>query len=529
MQVRKYEASTIKEAVDMVKKDLGPDAIILSTREGQKGSANRRVMITAAATEENLQKKRAVEQNLTNKQRDMLMNKSVKIQRQFIEQAYSNLKENIEEKRRNLEARNYASIPDEDFYEDEIPRAPQKVKPAPQPIYKYQQRQQQEAMQQRKLQQQAQARAAVQPLEEPMPMAARAEKRVKDAVAEAFKMGREFASPSKVAQAKASMAKTSASAPTPVTQSSAKDTSKIDELKNEIQRLQAMVQNMKTKNGLAPVQAHHHPGSKFGLGMELSGMFEKLINEGFEEKLVVELLKSAQGHLQENARKQPLLEAFVAKWVYSNTEIVKEKLQARYHVFVGPRGVGKTSTLVKMASHLVLKERKKVAILSCDNNKVGAVEQLRIYSQILNVPFAVVRRGEDIQGYVQQLNNVDHILIDTEGQSLIQMEEIESLKAAIPYHLGNIRIHLVMSALLKDEELHSVGRRFKSVNYHDIIITNIDQVRKHGAMVMLQQQLHMPYFAFATGPMIPEDFEWASKERVLDLVFKISKQKRDGE
>jgi flagellar biosynthesis protein FlhF len=109
------------------------------------------------------------------------------------------------------------------------------------------------------------------------------------------------------------------------------------------------------------------------------------------------------------------------------------------------------------------------------------------------------------------------------------MEEIESLKSTIPYHLGNIRIHLVMSALLKDEEMHSVGRRFKSVNYHDVIITNVDQVRKHGALVMLQQQLRSPYYAFATGPMIPEVFEWASKERVLDLIFKISKQKREGE
>ena len=82
-----------------------------------------------------------------------------------------------------------------------------------------------------------------------------------------------------------------------------------------------------------------------------------------------------------------------------------------------------------------------------------------------------------------------------------------------------------MSAILKDEEMFAVGRRFKSVNYHDMIITNIDQVRKHGVMVTLQQQLRSPYYAFATGPIIPEDFEWASKERVLDLIFKISKQK----
>jgi len=518
MQVRKYEASTIKEAVDMVKKDLGPDAIILSTKEAQRGAPHRKVMITAAVTEETYQKKRLVEENLTGKQRDLLTSKPVRVQRQFIEQAFSNLKENIEEKRRQLEARNYASIPDEEFYDDEVPRPPQKVKQAPVPK-QYQQQQQQQ--QRRSAPQQA-------PVEEAAPpsLASVAERRVKDAVAEAFKVGREFASPSKVAQAKASMAKAAAQ---PAQQPNAKDQNKIEELKSEIQRLQSMVQNMKTKTGLTSVPMGNHAGARHGLGPEMAFMFEKLVNEGFDEKLVAELLKNAQMQLQENARKKALLEAYVAKWVYSNIEIAKDKLQARYHVFVGPRGVGKTSTLVKMASHLTIKERKRIAIISCDNNKVGAVEQLRIYAQILNVPFAVLRKGEDIQGYVQQLNGVDHILIDTEGQSLLRMEEIENLKNTIPYHLGNIRIHLVMSALLKDEELASVGRRFKAVNYHDIVMTNIDQTRKHGAMVMLQQQLRAPYFAFATGPMIPEDFEWASKERVLDLIFKISKQKREGE
>lgn len=509
MQVRKYEASTIKEAVDMVKKDLGPDAIILSTREGQKNvglPANKRVIITAAVAEETYQKKRIVEENLTHKQKSMLSSKPVRVQRQFIEQAYTNLKENIDERRRNLEARNYASIPDEDFYDDEIPQAPQRVRPAmPQ----------------------------VQRSAPPAVSSQTAEKRVKDAVAEAFKLGREFTTPAKtvatkasaMAQAKAGMAKAAAAITAPK-----QDSSKIDELKSEIQRLQSMVQNMKAgvKNGI-PTVSNAYPGARFGVAIEMSSMFEKLVTEGFEEKTVAELLKNAQLQLKENAKRKGILDAWIAKWIYSSTEIVKEKMQNRYHVFVGPRGVGKTSTLVKMASHLVIKEKKRVAIITSDNNKVGAVEQLRIYSQILNVPFAVWRKGEDIQVYLQQMNNVDHILIDTEGQSLLKMEEIESLKGFIPYHLGNMRIHLVMSALLKDEEMFSVGRRFKSVNYHDIIITNIDQVRKHGTMVSLQQQLHSPYFAFATGPMIPEDFEWASKERVLDLIFKISKQKREGE
>jgi len=487
MQVRKYEAATIKEAVDLVKKDLGPDAIILSTREGQKNlgaHAMRKVIVTAAVQEETYQKKRMVEENLTAKQRDLLLKRPVREQRQFINKAFDNLKESIEERRRQLEGRNYASIPDDYEGDDEFPR----------------------------------------------PAANSAQTRVKAAVADAFKMGNSFMAPApaKKAPAKKAAAPTKQAAPAAPSKA---DNSKIDELKAEIQRLQMMVQNMKTGVKSGAVFQHQqpsHPGARYGVAAEMSPMFEKLISEGFEEKMIAELLKNAVAQLKDNAKKKSLLDAWVAKWIYSNTEIVKEKLQARHHVFVGQRGVGKTSTLVKMASHLVIKERKKIAIITSDCNKVGAIEQLRIYAQILNVPFAVWRKGEDINHYINQMRGADHILIDTEGQSLLRVEEIDQLKAAIPYHLGSIRVHLVMSAMMKDEELFSIGRRFKSVNYHDVVLTNIDQLRKHGVLVTLQQAIQVPYFAFSTGSMIPEDFEWASKERVLDLIFKISKTKWEG-
>lgn len=467
MQVRKYEASTIKEAVDLVKKDLGPDAIILSTREAQRQlgiAAGKKVIITAAVSEETYMKKRAVEEKLTARQKDQLLKKPARVQKQFIDKAYSNIKENIDEKRRQLEARNYASIPDEDFQEE---------KPAKNEELN-------------------------------------STRRVKAAVEEALKMGREFAAPARMTAAKP-------------------EAFKIDELKSEIKRLQGMVQTMKSKTGAGQVAGVSYPGARHGLPQEMSAMFEKLVQEGFEEKTVAELLKSAQLQLKENSRKKSLLDAWVAKWIYSNTHVSKDHLQNRYHIFVGPRGVGKTSSLVKMASHLVIKEKKRIAIITSDNNKIGAVEQLRIYSQILNVPFAVWRKNEDINVYLNQMKMVDHVLIDTEGQSLLKMDEIENLKSFIPTDLAGMRVHLVMSALLKDDELLSVARRFKSVNYHDVIMTNIDQVRKHGILVTLQQHMKTPYYAFATGPMIPEDFEWASKERVLDLIFKISKTKWEGE
>jgi flagellar biosynthesis protein FlhF len=512
MQVRKYEASTIKEAVDMVKSDLGPDAIILSTRESIKSlgaKAGKRVMVTAAVSGENYQMKKLVEENLTLKEREKLMTRPVREQREFINHVFTNLKGNIDERRRKIQSRNYASISDEDFIEDEEQEVedfvPVKVQPR---IPKRSAATTSAAVRKVKVPTPEQAAAAAAHAEY---NASVAKRRVQEAAEQAFR-----------ASAETMPEKPKA----PVAMTPRVDTVRIDELKNEIKRLQQMI---KTGDALFKHQNPVHPGSRLGVSADMSLMFEKLSGEGFEERMVAELLKNAENQLGENSKKRSLVEAYVAKWIYNGTEIVKDPFFGRYHFFVGPRGVGKTSTLVKMASHLVLKEKKRIAIITTDTNKVGATEQLRIYSQILNVPFAVWQAGQDLNVYLKQIENVDVVLFDTEGRSLQSMEEIDSLKQLIPASLGNVRVHLVLSAMLKDEELYSAARRFRSMNYNDVIFTNVDQLRRHGMLVNFQKNVRTPYFAFSMGPMIPEDFEWASKERVLDLIFKISKSKSEGE
>lgn len=468
MQVRKYEASTIKEAVDMIKKDLGPDAIILSTKESQGHPHNKKVMITAAVSEETYKKKRIVEETLTVKEREKFFERPAREQRLMIDRAYSNIATKVETKRRALTEKNYASIPDEVVEENQ------------------------------------------------------GRTRVK-AAAHAAAMAKKFIEP-EIPTKRASVE----IKPAQTTIVNNKESGKIEELKGEIKRLQSMVQTINAGMQQPFAQGPSYPGARYGVIQELSGYFEKLVGEGFSEKTVAEILKEAATQLKENVKKKGLVEAWVAKWIYANTDIVKEKLKEKFHVFVGPRGVGKTSSLVKMASHLVIKEKKRIAILSTDTNKVGATEQLRIYSQILNVPFMVWSKGKNINELLATLNGVDFVLIDTEGQTLSQLSEIDYLKQIIPQGMAGVRVHLVLSALMKDDELFSVGRRFRAIHYHDILLTNLDQLRRHGVVVNLQCQLKTPYFAFAIGPMIPEDFEWASKERILDLIFKISNSKWEG-
>src|SRR5262249_8692561 len=155
--------------------------------------------------------------------------------------------------------------------------------------------------------------------------------------------------------------------------------------------------------------------------------------------------------------------------------------------------------------------------------KVGAVDQLKIFCQILNVPFAVVRNKADWEWVVSQLAGVDHILVDFPGLQLRDLEEIHLLKSLLPpSELASVR-HMVVNTTAKDTDTSEICRRYKVAECGDVIFTNLDQSVQHGVIYNIQRQFGLPLHSFGIGNRIPEDFELATKERVLDLIFKLTK------
>ena len=203
-------------------------------------------------------------------------------------------------------------------------------------------------------------------------------------------------------------------------------------------------------------------------------------------------------------------------------------MASRYHVFLGSTAQGKTTTLVKLASHLVMKEKRTIAIVSLDTIKVGAADQLKIYAQILNVPFAVVRTPEEWRLLEERVRDVQHILVDCPGFNLKTMEEVEWLKQLLPPS-ANRKIHFVQSALARDEECFEIASRYRMIGFDDVIFTRLDETVQHGLILNFQKQFQTPLHSFGTGTQIPEDFEWASKERVIDFIFKFQSEETRGQ
>jgi flagellar biosynthesis protein FlhF len=268
-----------------------------------------------------------------------------------------------------------------------------------------------------------------------------------------------------------------------------------------------------------------HPGAEFGLSYDFADSYRRLVDAGVAQDLAGEIFRRASREIDPvQAKRKASIEAWVAKWFLTNVQICETPSAGRYHVFVGPVGGGKTAQLVKTAAQLVIKERKKIAIVSSDVSKVGAIDQLKIYAQILNVPFAVIRDKSDWTWIEQQLSHVDHILVDTSGASLREIDEIQKLRSLLPQTLSTIdlRVHLCLSATMKETDAMETLRRFRVANLTDLIFTGLDLCVQYGVIPTLQLKSGLPLHSFGVGSRIPEDFERATKERVLDLLYKLS-------
>ena len=211
----------------------------------------------------------------------------------------------------------------------------------------------------------------------------------------------------------------------------------------------------------------------------------------------------------------------MAKHILDTTKIAPEKSPAKIQVFLGPSGSGKTSSMVKLASHLVVQEKKKIALLTSDTLKVGAAEQLKIYAQILNVPFGLIRNSQDWSSVLQHLSQFDQILVDSPGLSLKSLEENSFLRNVMPPKELSA-VHLVMNTTSKDSDLTEMGQRFKGHGFQDVIFTNLDLSVQHGGIYNFMKRFDMPLHSFGIGTRVPEDYEMATKERVLDLLFKLT-------
>lgn len=187
-------------------------------------------------------------------------------------------------------------------------------------------------------------------------------------------------------------------------------------------------------------------------------------------------------------------------------------------VLVGPTGVGKTTTIAKLAGRLSLIEKKKVGLITVDTYRIGAIEQLKTYADIMNIPFSVVFSIKDMEKSIEDMSECDMILIDTTGRSSKNIMQISELSAFIRKTKSN-NIHLVMSSTTKNSDIKTIVEGYKVLNYNNIIITKLDETSTYGSILNIINYAKKPLSYVTTGQNVPDDIKCLNSEEIINLII----------
>jgi flagellar biosynthesis protein FlhF len=186
--------------------------------------------------------------------------------------------------------------------------------------------------------------------------------------------------------------------------------------------------------------------------------------------------------------------------------------------FIGPTGVGKTTTIAKIAADYLLSEEKKVGLITSDTYRIAAVEQLKTYAGILNIPIRVVESSADLTVAMDDLSDCDIILMDTAGRNYQQKQYIDDLQQMLP-EKKKIQINLVLSLTSKYEDMKKIIDNFQTIAMDQLILTKKDETSSSGAILNLIYHYSIPIRYIANGQNVPDDILTVTPEMIANFVL----------
>lgn len=189
----------------------------------------------------------------------------------------------------------------------------------------------------------------------------------------------------------------------------------------------------------------------------------------------------------------------------------------RVVVLIGPTGVGKTTTIAKIAANFSLIGAKNVGLITVDTYRIAAVEQLKTYAEIIGIPVQVAYSPRELKDSIGKMKDRDLVLIDTAGRSqnnYLQIAELKNYLAGI-----DAEVHLVISATTKAQDVDEIIKAFGQVSIDRVIITKLDETSTYGVILQTCERTRAPLSFVTTGQGVPEDIDVATNEKIAQLIL----------
>ncbi len=290
------------------------------------------------------------------------------------------------------------------------------------------------------------------------------------------------------------------------------ETQSFDRMQREMREMKKMLKD---------IQQVDHTFEKYP--DELMPVLKRLQEQGLANKYIMEI-----GNLVFNRMKQEKVDFTEEQQILLIKEWFQNQLQdipfggISYHKkfinVLGPTGVGKTTTIAKIAARALLEEKKKVGFITTDTYRIAAIEQLRTYANLLQSPVEIAYNKEDFHIAIGNLNDRDLIFIDTAGRNYKEAKFVDDLTKLIDFSM-DMETFLVLSTTSKEQDMYTIIERFDKFPIKKFIFTKTDETNSVGSIINLMLKYGIGIAYFTDGQEVPEDLTEASFEKVMDLLF----------
>lgn len=282
---------------------------------------------------------------------------------------------------------------------------------------------------------------------------------------------------------------------------------------------QEVVLMKKTLNRL--LEATGFPG-EWTAGGVLTECYQQLLLKGLHEEVCRSLIDRVVNQLPaEKLVSKEMAIGCLARQIIDDVPLLKNDQMGRLVTLIGPTGVGKTTTVAKLAAFFGHEKKETVGLISVDTFRLGATAQIREYARRLEVPVRVVKSSAAMEQALEEFSSRDRIIIDTMGRSHHDEKGLQALQQILPAN-RELTSLLVVPAGIQEDDLLDVLVQFRRFAYEALLFSKLDETTCHGILLRGCQLARLPMSFFTTGQLVPEDMEEASGERVASLLLDLN-------